>query len=126
MVPDPGVRRLARGPDGDGSRMAFADGPAAPATDDDVVRTSPDESRRDRTRRLGHRAGLYLALVVLALLVLAIVLLALDNRQQAQLSWVVGDTRAAVVWIVLVSAIVGWLAGIVTTVAIRRRTRAPR
>jgi uncharacterized integral membrane protein len=54
-----------------------------------------------------------------------IVLLALDNRNDAQLSWVVGDTTAPVVWIVLFSAIVGWVAGVVTHMLIRRRTRAP-
>ena len=75
---------------------------------------------------MGSRAKLYASLILLAALVLVIVLLALDNRNDARLSWVVGETDAPVVWIVLVSAIVGWLAGIVTGAVVRRRTRAPR
>jgi uncharacterized integral membrane protein len=84
------------------------------------------ESRREHARRMGSRAKLYASLILLAVLVLVIVLLALDNRNDARLSWVVGDTDAPVIWIVLVSAIVGWLAGIVTGAVVRRRTRAPR
>jgi uncharacterized integral membrane protein len=91
----------------------------------DDVPDVPRESRREHARRMGSRAKLYTGLIVLAALVLVIVLLALDNRNDAQLSWVVGDTNAPVVWIVLFSAIVGWVAGVVTHMLIRRRTRAP-
>jgi uncharacterized integral membrane protein len=105
--------------------MSFADRTPT-ATDDDVVRDVRTESRREHAGRMGHRLGLYVTLLVLALLVLAIVLLALDNRQEARIGWVVGDADAAVVWIVLASAAVGWLAGIVTSTLVRRRTRADR
>ena len=94
------------------------------ATADAHSDTQP-ETRREHARRMGGRAKLYLSLLLLAALVLVIVLLALDNRNDAQLSWVVGDTTAPVVWIVLASAFVGWLAGIVTHMLVRRRTRAP-
>ena len=63
------------------------------------------ETRGEHARRMGSRAKLYLSLLLLAALVLVIVLLALDNRNDAQLSWVVGDTTAPVVWIVLASAL---------------------
>lgn len=91
----------------------------------DVRHDVPHESRRQHARRMGSRAKLYVSVIVLVGLVLVIVLLALDNRNDAQLSWVVGDTTAPVIWIVLFSAIVGWVAGIVTHMIIRRRTRAP-
>ena len=93
------------------------------ASDVDVARDVRAESRREHAARMGHRVRLYVSLVVLALLVLAIVLLALDNRQEARIGWVVGDGDTAVVWIVLASAAVGWLAGIVTSTLVRRRTR---
>ncbi len=101
-----------------------------PRGDADAVARDPEpglprETRREHARRMGSRARLYASLILLAVLVLAIVLLALDNRSDARLSWVVGDTEAPVVWIVLVSAIVGWLAGILTGAIVRRRTRAP-
>jgi uncharacterized integral membrane protein len=104
--------------------MSFADHTPA-ATDDDVARDVRTESRREHAARMGHRVRLYVSLIVLALLVLAIVLLALDNRDDARIGWVVGDADAPVVWIILASAAVGWLAGIVTSTLVRRRTRAP-
>ena len=57
------------------------------------------------------------------MLAVVVVALALDNRDEARVGWVVGDTTASVVWIVLAAAFVGWLAGIVTHIIIRRRTR---
>jgi len=104
--------------------MSSADRTPASA-DDDVVRDVRTESRREHAARMGHRVRLYVSLVILALLVLAIVLLALDNRQDARIGWVVGDADAPVVWIILAAAGVGWLAGIVTSTLVRRRTRAP-
>jgi uncharacterized integral membrane protein len=106
-----------------------ADDPASSHGDQpqrDAGQAEGVETRRQHARRMGSRAKLYASLVLLAALVLVIVLLALDNRNDARLSWVVGNTEAPVVWIVLVAAIVGWLAGIVTGAVVRRRTRAPR
>jgi uncharacterized integral membrane protein len=40
-----------------------------------------------------------------------------------KLSWVFGDTNASLVWIILASAILGWLLGLATSSALRRRTR---
>jgi len=40
-----------------------------------------------------------------------------------KLSWVFGDTNASLVWIILASAILGWLLGLATSIALRRRTR---
>lgn len=75
-------------------------------------------SRRGRTR-------LYVEALALIVLVVLVIALALDNRDQARVGWIVGDTTASVVWIVLAAAFFGWLAGIVTHALIRRRTRKP-
>jgi uncharacterized integral membrane protein len=40
-----------------------------------------------------------------------------------KLSWVVGTGHASLVWIILASAVLGWLLGIVTSVVFRLRTR---
>jgi hypothetical protein len=40
-----------------------------------------------------------------------------------ELDWLVGSTRAQVIWIVLAAALIGWLLGIITAVAFRRRAR---
>ena len=65
----------------------------------------------------------YAQAVALGALGLIVLLLAVANTNRTTLHWIVGSTRAAVVWIVLVSAGVGWLAGLVTAVLFRRRVR---
>jgi uncharacterized integral membrane protein len=57
------------------------------------------------------------------LLVVVVVALAVANTRTVKVSWVVGSTRQSLVWILLVTAILGWLLGIVTSVILRFRTR---
>ncbi|HEY2939512.1 MAG TPA: LapA family protein [Gaiellaceae bacterium] len=45
------------------------------------------------------------------------------NTRNVKVSWVLGSTRQSLVWIILVTAILGWLLGIVTGVVFRYRTR---
>jgi uncharacterized integral membrane protein len=45
------------------------------------------------------------------------------NTRNVKVSWVFGSTRQSLVWIILVTAILGWLLGIVTGVVFRHRTR---
>lgn len=74
-------------------------------------------------RRRGRRAGLYAwAFVLVALLVVVIALVAANTRQ-VELSWVVGEGEASLVWIIVVAALLGWLLGIATSVLFRFRTR---
>lgn len=85
--------------------------------------TQPLEGRGDRMRRRGRRAGLYAwAFVLVALLVVVIALVAANTRQ-VELSWVVGEGEASLVWIIVVAALLGWLLGIATSVLFRFRTR---
>jgi uncharacterized integral membrane protein len=65
------------------------------------------------------------AVLVVALFVVLVALL-LANRRTVEVSWVVGSSQQSVIWIVLVTAILGWLLGIFTSVLFRHRTRAPR
>jgi uncharacterized integral membrane protein len=88
--------------------------------------TEPVETRAERLRRHGRRTKLYAwAFAVVALLVVVIAL-AVANTRQVKLSWVVGTTRASLVWIVLTAAVLGWLLGIATSVVFRLRTRRQR
>lgn len=99
--------------------------PAATPDTATAVRPATElaEPRRVRLLRHGHRAGLYAwAFVLLALLVI-VVALAVANTRQVQLHWVVGASRASLVWIVLAAAILGWLVGIATAIVFRLRTR---
>jgi uncharacterized integral membrane protein len=84
------------------------------------------EPRVDRLRRHGRRARLYAwAFGLVALLVVLIALVAANTRQ-VKLSWVVATGHASLVWIILVSAVLGWLLGILTSVVLRLRTRRRR
>lgn len=81
------------------------------------------EPRRARLLRHGHRAGLYAWAFVLVALLVIVIALAVANTRQVQLSWVVGASRASLVWIVLAAAVLGWLVGIATGIVFRLRTR---
>jgi uncharacterized integral membrane protein len=81
------------------------------------------EPRRARLLRHGHRLGLYAWAFVLVALLVVVIALAVANTRQVQLSWVVGASRASLVWIVLAAAVLGWLVGIATSIVFRLRTR---
>jgi len=66
---------------------------------------------------------LYGVAFVLVALLVCLVALVLANTRSVRLSWVFGDTNASLVWIILASAILGWLLGIATSIAFHRRTR---
>jgi uncharacterized integral membrane protein len=56
------------------------------------------------------------------LLVVLIALIA-ANTGAVKLDWVVGSTHASLVWIILASAVLGWLLGLATSAVVRHRTR---
>jgi len=95
--------------------------PASPPASDE---SSVAESRRQRLGRHGRRTRLYAsAIVVVALLVVLVVLVA-KNTRSVKLDWAIGSTHASLVWIILASAVLGWLLGIATSVVFRYRTRS--
>ena len=89
--------------------------PDAPAT----------EGRADRFARHGRRVRLYAWVALLVAMLVILVALIVDNTRSVKLSWVFGSGRASLIWIIVVSALVGWLAGIATSILLRRRTRRP-
>jgi uncharacterized integral membrane protein len=86
----------------------------------------PSESRVERLRRHGHRAGLYTFGFTFVALLVVLIALVVANTRQVKLSWVVGTGHASLVWIILASAVLGWLMGILTSVVFRLRTRRRR
>ena len=92
----------------------------------EVPVAEPGESRGDRLRRHGHRARLYTFAFMLVALLIVLIALVVANTRQVKLSWVVGTGHASLVWIILASAVLGWLLGIVTSVVFRLRTRPGR
>jgi hypothetical protein len=98
---------------------------AEPASDE-VPRGEAAESPSERHRRHAQRGRLYATAFLMAALIVAIVALVTANTRRVEISWVVGSTQQSLAWIVVVTALLGWLLGIVTSVLFRRRTRAPR
>jgi uncharacterized integral membrane protein len=85
-----------------------------------------DELARDRQRRHARRAGMYVQAILTVGLLVVIVALLLANRRTVRVSWIVGSSRQSGIWIVLVTAILGWLLGIFTSILFRHRTRRRR
>jgi uncharacterized integral membrane protein len=64
--------------------------------------------------------------VLMIVVLVAIIALLLANTRTVKVSWVFGSTRQALVWIVLVTAILGWLLGIFTSIFFHRRRARKR
>jgi len=104
----------------DGVKMEPETGPEQQPTQE---HSRGEEPRGERLRRHAHRTGLYAWAAAVVLLVIVVVALAVANTRHVKVSWVVGSTRQSLVWIILASAILGWLLGIATSVILRVRTR---
>ena len=81
------------------------------------------ESRGQRAIRHGKRAGLYTWVFLLVALLVVLVALIAANTRAVKLDWVVGSTHASLVWIILATAVIGWLLGIATSVVSAHHTR---
>jgi len=91
-----------------------------------IESSEPVEPRAAHLRRLGHHTRLYATAAAFVLVLVVVIALVVANTRRVQLSWVVGKTHASLVWIILVSVILGWLLGITTSVAFRYRSRRRR
>ena len=81
------------------------------------------EPRRDSLRRLGRRTWFYAWAGALVALLVILIALVVANTRSVKVSWVLGSTRQSLVWIILVTAVLGWLLGIATSAIFRFRTR---
>jgi uncharacterized integral membrane protein len=87
---------------------------------------SPVETRGAHFGRKARRTRFHLYAFITVALLVCLIALVVANTRQVKLSWVVGSSTASLVWIVLASAVIGWLLGIVSSAVFRWRTRAPR
>jgi len=86
----------------------------------------PEETRGQRLSRHGHRVFLYVwTLTIVAALVILIALI-VDNTRKVQVGYVFGNTRTSLIWVIVVSGIAGWFAGLATALLYRFRTRRGR
>jgi uncharacterized integral membrane protein len=84
------------------------------------------EPRGARRRRRGRHTRLYAWAFIVVTLLVVVIALAVANTRQVKVSWVVGDSNASLVWIILAATVLGWLLGIATSIVFRLRTRRRR
>jgi uncharacterized integral membrane protein len=88
--------------------------------------TRSDETRLQRHMRHGRRTGLYVALTVVIATVVFLILLIARNTRHVKVDYVFGDAHARVIWLIIISGLLGWFCGLATSFLVRRRTRRPR
>jgi uncharacterized integral membrane protein len=82
-----------------------------------------EESRLQRGLRYGHRGRLYATLILGIVAAVLLILLIARNTRQVRIDYIFGHTKAGLIWLIVISAITGWVLGIVTAFLVRRRTR---
>jgi uncharacterized integral membrane protein len=103
---------------------AVADAPEV--TETPAAAATAIETRGARLSRKARRIRFHLYALFTVALIVCLVALVIANTRQVKLNWVFGSSTTSLVWIVLFSAILGWLLGTVTSALFRWRTRAPR
>ena len=82
-----------------------------------------EESRLQRSLRYGHRTGLYVSLAFGIAAAVLLILLIARNTRPVRVDYVFGSSQTRLIWLVIISAITGWVLGLVTAFLVRRRTR---
>ncbi len=103
-------------------------GPGIAPTGEPAVPAAPSgvETRRARFNRKARRTRFHVFAFVAVVLFVCLIALVVGNTRQVKVNWVVGSSTASLVWIVLFSAILGWLLGVASSALFHWRTRAPR
>jgi uncharacterized integral membrane protein len=91
-----------------------------------AVTETAGETRGARFARKAHRTRLYIYAGVAAALLVILIALVLANTSRVEVSWVFGSSSVSLVWLVLISAIVGVVLGMVLGAMFHWRTRKPR
>jgi uncharacterized integral membrane protein len=82
-----------------------------------------EESRFDKGIRHTRRAGSVFSVVIVIAALLFLILLIVRNTRHVKIDYVFGDAQARVVWLIIVSALTGWVLGLATSYLVRRRRR---
>ena len=84
------------------------------------------ETRGARFARKAHRTRLYTYAGAAVALLVALIALLIANAGHVEVSWVVGSSSVSLVWLVVISAVLGLLLGMVLGAMFHWRTRTPR
>ena len=85
-----------------------------------------NETRAEYVHRQGLRGRLHGYAIATVALIAVLIALAASNTARVKVNWLVGSSHVSLVWLVLVTAIVAWLLGLLASASFNWRTRAPR
>ena len=94
-----------------------------------AVEPEPGTIVETREEQLAHRRRqqrLYAWAFLLVAFLVVLVALVVANTRSVKISWVVGSTHTSLIWIIIVSAVLGWFSGVVTSLLFGRRRRRAR
>lgn len=91
-----------------------------------VAAETAGETRGARFARKAHRTRLYIYAGVAVALLVYLTALVLANTGHVKIDWVFGSSSVSLVWLVLISAILGIVLGMVLGALFHWRTRTPR
>jgi uncharacterized integral membrane protein len=94
-----------------------------------AVEPEPGAIVETREERIAHRRRqqrLYAWAFLLVAFLVVLVALVIANTRSVKISWAVGSTHTSLIWIIIVSAVLGWFTGIVTSLLFGRRRRRTR
>ena len=94
-----------------------------------AVEPEPGTIVETREEQLAHRRRqqrLYAWAFLLVAFLVVLVALVVANTRSVKISWVVGSTNTSLIWIIIVSAVLGWFSGVVTSLLFGRRKRRAR
>jgi uncharacterized integral membrane protein len=94
-----------------------------------AVEPEPGAIIETREEQLAHRRRqqrLYTWAFLLVAFLVVLVALVVANTRSVKISWVVGSTHTSLIWIIIVSAVLGWFSGVMTSLLFGRRKRRAR
>jgi uncharacterized integral membrane protein len=104
------------------TRVQWAPDTSAPRSS--VDRSAPaTESGGSRLARRARHVRLYTSAFLGVALLVYLVALATSNTDRVKVDWVFGSSSVGLVWLVLITAILGWLLGLALAGVIHARTR---
>jgi uncharacterized integral membrane protein len=89
----------------------------------DEQRAPAEETRFRRGLRYTHRTWTWVSTVAVVAAIVFLILLIARNTRHVKVDYVFGDADARVVWLIVVSALAGWVLGLATSYLLRRRSR---
>jgi uncharacterized integral membrane protein len=84
------------------------------------------ETEREHFRRKALRAQLHGRAIAMVVLVAVLIALAASNTGHVKVNWLFGSSHIGLVWLVLVTALLGWALGLISSARFHWLTRAPR